>query len=156
MQTYLQAVSSLPLRHNVQLPLNVPGVFLQSTVQKVTLAPGQEESTGQAQEVIQRGGADPGGLESELLVPRGAELVAHEAKQLLDLWHRQHRFDVVGERTGVHLGQRRGENEGKMEKKSGFILLKNVSRSRNPTVCFTYKKNFTKLNLEYLDESRCN
>lgn len=77
MQTYLQAVSSLPLRHHVQLPLTVTGVFLQSTVQKVTLAPGQEESAGEAQEVVQRGGADPGGLESELLVARGAELVAH-------------------------------------------------------------------------------
>lgn len=109
----MQAVSSLPLRHHVQLPLSVTGVLFQSSVQKVTLAPGQEEAAGQAQEVVQNGGVDSGRLESELLVPRGAELVAQQAKQLLDLWHREHRFDVVGERSGVHLGQRRGENDGK-------------------------------------------
>lgn len=88
MQTYLQAVSSLPLRHHVQLPLSIPSVLLQSTVQKVTLAPGQEEAAGQAQEVVQRGGAYSGWLKLELLVARGAELVAQQAKQLFNLWHR--------------------------------------------------------------------
>lgn len=99
MQTYFQAVSSLPLRHHHQLPLGVPAVLFQSAVQQVTLAPGQEEAAGQAQEVVVHSGR----LESQLLVPRGAELVAQQAEQLLDLRHGQHRFDVVGECTGVHL-----------------------------------------------------
>lgn len=89
-------------------------------MQKVTLAPGQEEAAGQAQEVVQRRGAESGRLESELLVSRGAELVAQQAEQFLDLRHRQHRFDVVGERTGVHLGQRRGENEDGKEVRISF------------------------------------
>lgn len=61
-QTYPQTVSSLPLHHHVELPLSISSVFLQGTVQKVTLAPGQEEAAGQAQEVVQRGGADSGWL----------------------------------------------------------------------------------------------
>lgn len=81
---------------------------------------GQEKSTRQAEEVIERGRTDSGRLETKLLIPRRAELVSQQAEQFLNLWHRQHRFDIVGERTGVHLGHKREENNNKWGNKSGF------------------------------------
>lgn len=102
--TYLQAASSLPFPHHTQLPLRITGVLPQSRQQEVTLAASQEEGTRQAQEVARRGRrAGSGRLEAKLLLARRAGLVSQQAEQFLDLRHRQHRFDVVGEHTGVHL-----------------------------------------------------
>lgn len=51
---------------------------------------------------------------------RGAGLVSEQAEQFLNLCHRQHGFDIVGEHTGVHLGDK-GE-EQKIDKNGKYIF----------------------------------
>lgn len=51
----------------------------------------------------------------------GAELVSEQAEQLLNLWHRQHWFDIVGEYTGVHLGHK--GQEQKIDKNGKYITF---------------------------------
>lgn len=53
-ETHLDAVSPLTFSHHLQLPLGLTPVLPQSLLQEATLTAGQEEGTGQTEEVVRR------------------------------------------------------------------------------------------------------
>lgn len=112
-ETHLDAVSPLTFSHHLQLPLGLTPVLPQSLLQEATLTAGQEEGTGQTEEVVRRRRRD---TEDLLLLWRTGP-VPQQTEELLDLRGGQNRFDVVGEEPRVRL---QTEDEENKEETDGF------------------------------------